>query len=221
MFIMSKNQFDLITFGEIMLRLSPPRHERITDGDIFEKRAGGAELNVASGVALLGLRTGIISKTAGQQAGYIFEKPHSFRRRFGRLFNLRTKAPRRVWACIIMRWAPRPASRLLFMTAKSPAQRAFAWRKFLPKFTRARACSTPPASALLFVRRCATLSIELMKRFKEGGALISFDVNYRANLWSEESPVKPLKRFCRWLTFCLFPRKAAAACSRKQVRCMR
>ena len=61
MFIMSKNQFDLITFGEIMLRLSPPRHERITDGDIFEMRAGGAELNVASAVALLGLRTGIIS----------------------------------------------------------------------------------------------------------------------------------------------------------------
>ena len=59
---MDKNSFDLITFGEIMLRLSPPRHARIVDGDIFEKRAGGAELNVASGVALLGLRTGIVSK---------------------------------------------------------------------------------------------------------------------------------------------------------------
>ena len=34
-----------------MLRLSPPRHARIVDGDVFEKRAGGAELNVASGVA--------------------------------------------------------------------------------------------------------------------------------------------------------------------------
>ena len=40
---MDKNSFDLITFGEIMLRLSPPRHARIVDGDIFEKRAGGAE----------------------------------------------------------------------------------------------------------------------------------------------------------------------------------
>ena len=39
---MDKNSFDLITFGEIMLRLSPPRHARIVDGDIFEKRAGGA-----------------------------------------------------------------------------------------------------------------------------------------------------------------------------------
>lgn len=34
---MEKKAFDLITFGEIMLRLSPPRHARIVDGDIFEK----------------------------------------------------------------------------------------------------------------------------------------------------------------------------------------
>ena len=66
---MDKNSFDLITFGEIMLRLSPPRHARIVDGDIFEKRAGGAELNVASGVALLGLRTGIVSKLPQNELG--------------------------------------------------------------------------------------------------------------------------------------------------------
>ena len=44
---MEKKPFDLITFGEIMLRLSPPRYARIADGDVFEKHAGGAELNVA------------------------------------------------------------------------------------------------------------------------------------------------------------------------------
>ena len=73
---MDKNSFDLITFGEIMLRLSPPRHARIVDGDIFEKRAGGAELNVASGVALLGLRTGIVSKLPQNELGtFIKEYP--------------------------------------------------------------------------------------------------------------------------------------------------
>ena len=64
-----KKSFDLITFGEIMLRLSPPSSERLVRGDIFEKRAGGAELNVASGVSLLGLRTGIISKLPDNQMG--------------------------------------------------------------------------------------------------------------------------------------------------------
>ena len=64
-----KNNFDLVTFGEIMLRLSPPQYERITRGDIFEKRAGGSELNVASGVSLLGLRTGIISRLPDNDLG--------------------------------------------------------------------------------------------------------------------------------------------------------
>ena len=32
---MEKKAFDLITFGEIMLRLSPPRHARIGSGDAY------------------------------------------------------------------------------------------------------------------------------------------------------------------------------------------
>ena len=75
---MDKNSFDLITFGEIMLRLSPPRHARIVDGDIFEKRAGGAELNVASGVALLGLRTGIVSKLPQNRARNFYQEQDPF-----------------------------------------------------------------------------------------------------------------------------------------------
>ena len=61
--------FDLLTMGEIMLRLSPPNNERITCGDVLEKRAGGSELNVASGVSLLGLRSGIITKLPDNPVG--------------------------------------------------------------------------------------------------------------------------------------------------------
>ena len=56
-----EKQFDLLALGEILLRLSPPNNERIVRGDLFEKQVGGAELNVVSGVSLLGLRTGMIS----------------------------------------------------------------------------------------------------------------------------------------------------------------
>ena len=51
---MDKNSFDLITFGEIMLRLSPPRHAASSMAIFLKKRAGGAELNVASGVCPFG-----------------------------------------------------------------------------------------------------------------------------------------------------------------------
>ena len=66
---MGDGKFDLITFGEIMLRLSPPNYELMTRGDVFDKRAGGSELNVASGVSLLGLRTGVISRLPANALG--------------------------------------------------------------------------------------------------------------------------------------------------------
>ena len=52
-----------------MLRLSPPGYERMSRGEVFDKRAGGSELNVAAGVAHLGLRTGIISKLPDNSIG--------------------------------------------------------------------------------------------------------------------------------------------------------
>ena len=51
-----KKDFDLLSLGEILLRLSPPDNERIVRGETFQKQVGGAELNVVSGAALLGLR---------------------------------------------------------------------------------------------------------------------------------------------------------------------
>ena len=61
--------FDLVTMGQLLLRLSPPGNERIVRSDVFEKNVGGAELNVAGGAALLGLHTGIISKLPAHDLG--------------------------------------------------------------------------------------------------------------------------------------------------------
>ena len=44
-----KKDFDLLSMGEILLRLSPPNNERIVRGETFQKQVGGAELNVVSG----------------------------------------------------------------------------------------------------------------------------------------------------------------------------
>ena len=64
-----KKDFVLLLRGEILLRLSPPNDERIVRGETFQKQVGGAELNVVSGVSLLGLRTGVISKLPDNALG--------------------------------------------------------------------------------------------------------------------------------------------------------
>ena len=64
-----KKEFDLLSLGELMLRLSPPDNERIARGDTLGKQAGGAELNAITGAAMLGLRCGIISKLPANDLG--------------------------------------------------------------------------------------------------------------------------------------------------------
>lgn len=180
---MSEKSFDLITFGEIMLRLSPPRHARIVDGDIFEKRAGGAELNVASGVAMLGLRTGIISRLPQNELGTFIKSRIRFvgvsddfltydesdTARLGIYYYEMGAAPRK--PTIVY---DRYHASVCGLKMEDIPQEAF---------SSARMFHTSGISLALHTRGVA---IETLKKFKENGAMISFDVNYRANLWSEE-----------------------------------
>ena len=72
------NKFDLLSLGEILLRLSPSDNERIVSGETFQKQVGGAELNVVSGVSILGLRTGVVSKLPDNALGIFAKKQSAF-----------------------------------------------------------------------------------------------------------------------------------------------
>ena len=60
---------DLVTFGETMLRLSPPRGERLETTRNLTVRAGGAESNVAVGAARLGADVRWLSKLPDSPLG--------------------------------------------------------------------------------------------------------------------------------------------------------
>ena len=68
-FIKQDAEFDLMGLGEIMLRLSPPGKEKLSQCDVFEKNAGGSELNVISGAAMLGARSAMITKLPKNEMG--------------------------------------------------------------------------------------------------------------------------------------------------------
>ena len=51
----------LITFGEILMRLSSPQHETFSQMKQLEVHYGGAEMNVAIGLSGLGIHTSIVS----------------------------------------------------------------------------------------------------------------------------------------------------------------
>jgi 2-dehydro-3-deoxygluconokinase len=64
-------QYDLLSLGECMVRLSPPGHGRIEFSPTLEVWVGGGEYNVAYALARLGLRTGFVSRLVDNPVGRI------------------------------------------------------------------------------------------------------------------------------------------------------
>lgn len=178
-----KKQFDLLSLGEVLLRLSPPNNERIVRGDIFEKQVGGAELNVVSGVSLLGLRTGMISKLPANAVGTFAKNKirysgvsddylvydHEKDARLGVYYYENGAYPRKPGIVY---------DRMYTSINKINID------EFPEEIYTSTRCFHTTGITLALSEQTRKTTIEMMKRFKEAGVLISFDVNFRGNLWT-------------------------------------
>ena len=63
--------YDLMSLGECMVRLSPPGHGRIEFSPTLEVWVGGGEYNVAYALSRLGMRTGFLSRLVDNPVGRI------------------------------------------------------------------------------------------------------------------------------------------------------
>ncbi|MBY0528433.1 MAG: sugar kinase [Gemmataceae bacterium] len=61
--------YDVITFGEAMVRLSPPNFARLEQAHSLDLKVGGAELNTAVGLARLGHSSAWISRLTNNPLG--------------------------------------------------------------------------------------------------------------------------------------------------------
>ncbi|MEA5135844.1 MAG: sugar kinase [Candidatus Fimivivens sp.] len=185
--------FDLITLGEIMLRLSPPRHARIADGDIFEKRAGGAELNVASGVAQLGLRTAIVSKLPQSELGTFVKN----RVRFVGVsddYLIYDDRPDARLGVYYYEMGAAPRKPAVVYDRRSASVNRLALEELPQSLWRSCRMFHTSGISLALSPSLRYTVVETIRRFRENGALISFDVNYRATLWSEEAARETIEK---------------------------
>src|SRR5438128_8711887 len=61
--------FDVITFGEAMVRLSPPNFQRLEQTRSLDVQVGGAELNTAVALARLGRKSAWVSRLTRNPLG--------------------------------------------------------------------------------------------------------------------------------------------------------
>ena len=184
-FIKKQAEFDLIGLGEVMLRLSPPDKEKISQSEVFEKNCGGSEFNVASGAANLGIRAAVVTKLPKNKLGHYIARrirygtvsddyvvwDHSENKRLGIYYYESGVYPRKS-AVVYDRAA---ASVCSLDISEIPEDIYEKTRVF--HFS---------SISLALGKTLRETTLAVMKKMKEHGVAISFDVNYRATLWSEE-----------------------------------
>lgn len=181
---MEKN-FDLLSFGELLLRLSPPNNERIVGCDSFNKQVGGAELNVVSGAALLGLRTGIITKLPSNDVGKYVKNRIRFSGVSDDYITYDDSRDARLGIYYYENGA-HPRKPGIVYDRLNTSVNKISLSDYDEKMFSSAKCFHTTGITLALSEQTRSAAIEMMKRFKENGALISFDVNFRLNLWSGE-----------------------------------
>lgn len=178
-----KKDFDLVSLGELMLRLSPPDNERITRGDTFGKQVGGAEMNAITGAAMLGLRCGIISKLPANDLGtYIKNRVRLCGVSDDYLVYDEDKDAR-LGVYYYENGAYPRKPRIVYDRKNTSINKIDVTDYSDELFSSAR-CFHTSGITLALSPKCRDTAVEMIKRFKEQGAMISFDVNFRGNLWT-------------------------------------
>jgi len=186
----------LVTFGEAMVRLTPPGFRRLEQAQSFDVHAGGAELNTAVGAARLGLSSRwvsrlpdnplghLIANRAGEQGVDVASVQWAKDGRAGVYFAELGAAPR--------------ASSVLYDRAGSAMSLAapgtFDWKRIFDGARWFHVSGITPALS----DSAARVMAEALAAAKAAGLTVSYDLNYRRKLWPPErarAVQEPLMRF--------------------------
>lgn len=182
-------EFDVVGFGEIMLRLSPTGLERLSQCETLEKRPGGSELNVVSGISLLGLRTAVITKVPDNDMGRFIKNKIRF---YGVSDDclIYDKSDKKRIGIYYYESGAYPRKPAVMYDRSYSSINSISVDEINPAIYQNTRVFHTSGISLALSQNCRIAAIEMIKRFKACGAAISFDVNYRANLWDEEEARK-------------------------------
>ena len=185
--------FDVLALGEVLIRLSPPLNERLTCGNILEKNIGGAELNVVSGLSLLGFRTGIISRVPANDIGIYARNNIRYYGVSDEFLTYDNSDDARLGIYFYESGAF-PRKPKVVYDRKNTSMDRICFTEFPEKVYDFARCFHTSGITLAISAKARECAVEMIKRFKDAGALISFDVNFRANLWTGGEARKCIER---------------------------
>jgi 2-dehydro-3-deoxygluconokinase len=173
--------YDVVTLGETMIRLTPKGFGRLEEAAELELRIGGSESNVAVALARLGLKSAWVSKLPVNPLGKLIAR---------RLQSLGVDVSHVLWTeegrvgvyFIEPGAAPRP-SRVLYDRANSAASTLLPEEVPVSLLAESRHLHLTGITPALS-DGCRQMVQRAIEAARAARLTISFDVNYRAKLWS-------------------------------------
>ncbi|MBQ8047302.1 MAG: sugar kinase [Prevotella sp.] len=201
--------FKIVTLGEIMLRLSPPRQQRFVQATQFDVVYGGGEANVAVSLANYGHEACFVTKLPGNEIGqaavnslrqYGVDTRHVSRggSRIG-IYYLETGSAMRPSKVVYDRshsaMAEAEVSDFDFDAIMQDA-RWFHWTGITPAIS----------------SRAAELVKEACKAARRHGVTVSCDLNFRRKLWTSEQAQRVMKPLMQYVDVCIGNEEDAKLC---------
>lgn len=190
----------VVTLGEIMLRLIPPRNERFVQAKSFDVIYGGGEANVAVSLANYGLDSYYITKLPKHEIG---QAAVNELRRYGVHTDYIVRGGNRVGIYFSETGASMRPSKVIYDRAYSAIAEAdvsdFDFDEIFKDATWFHFSGITPALS----DKAAILTEEALKAAKRHGVTVSVDLNYRKNLWTPEKAQKVMTNLMQYVDVCI------------------
>ena len=170
----------IVTFGELLLRFSKEQHQRLSQGRYFTSMYGGSEANVAVSLATLGDEVDYVTRLPDTPVGHAGAQNLM---QLGVGMSHVQWGGTRIGTYYLEPAAGMRASKVIYDRAGSAYSELrpgmIPWREIL------RGASVLHVSGIATaITQCAAdATFEAMDIADEMGVKVSFDINYRKNLW--------------------------------------
>ena len=201
----------VVTLGEIMLRLSPPGYQRFTQADSFEINYGGAEANVAASLSQFGHHSLFLSKIPENAIG---DAAISTLRSLNVDCDHIARGGKRLGIYFLENGASVRPSSVVYDRADSSVTKASVEEfDFDEIFKEAKLFHVSGITPVLS-EDAKKLTFAALKKAKEHHVMVSFDLNYRAKLWTSGVKEKQqmLSEMMEYADICFGNARDAAKC---------
>jgi 2-dehydro-3-deoxygluconokinase len=201
---------DIVTFGETMLRLSPPRGDRLERTRELDVQAGGAESNVAVAAANLGCEATWLSKLPTSPLGRrIVAELESYGVETAVAWDDRDDA--RVGTYYLEYGGAPRGTNVVYDRANASITTATPEDLSVAAVDEAEVFYTSGITPALSETAAATTKA-LVKRAQEAGTETAFDLNYRTKLWSPAEAAAGYRELFPHVDVLVAPQSDARTC---------